>query len=43
MWNEYLRRMDECEWCEPVPAAHYNLVEVFKMAQLSGSMVEQRS
>src|SRR5216683_7087066 len=30
--------MDECEWCEPVPAAHNNLVEVFKIVQLSGSM-----
>jgi hypothetical protein len=30
--------MDECKWCEPVPAAHIYLVEVFKMAQLSDSM-----
>jgi hypothetical protein len=38
MWNEYLRRIDECEWSEPVPAAHDYLVEVFKTAQLSRSM-----
>jgi hypothetical protein len=29
--------MDECEWCEPVPATHNNLVDVSKIAQLCGS------
>ena len=38
MWNEYPRRIDECEWSEPVPAAQDYLVEVFKTAQLSRSM-----